>query len=113
MESLHAIVFLGVVLLVFLVCREIVCWYWKMNETVELLRSIDGHLEMLVGLAAGSTRPPAPRSGKPAGIGPVTFPGDNNQPPRRKKGPGYAFCPHCKAAVDAEARSCSVCKMPI
>ncbi len=27
-------------LLVFLVCREIVCWYFKMNEVTKLLREI-------------------------------------------------------------------------
>jgi len=29
-----------VTLLVFLVCREIVCWYWKINEAVGLLQEI-------------------------------------------------------------------------
>ncbi len=30
-----------VILFVFLVCREIVCWYWKLNRIVALLESID------------------------------------------------------------------------
>ncbi len=26
-----------IVLVVFLICREVVCWYWKLNKIVELL----------------------------------------------------------------------------
>jgi hypothetical protein len=29
-----------IVLLVVLICRELVCWYWKVNEGLELLREI-------------------------------------------------------------------------
>lgn len=34
------IVILVVWLVVLLICREIVCWYWKMNETVKVLKEI-------------------------------------------------------------------------
>jgi hypothetical protein len=33
-----------VLALVFLVAREVVCWYWKINRAVELLQSIDARL---------------------------------------------------------------------
>lgn len=29
---------------VFLICRELLCWYWKINRTIELLESIDKKL---------------------------------------------------------------------
>ena len=29
--------FLAIVLLIFLICRELVCWYWKINRGVALL----------------------------------------------------------------------------
>jgi hypothetical protein len=32
------------VIVVFLVCREIVTWYWKINEAVRLLGKIEEHL---------------------------------------------------------------------
>ncbi len=32
-------------LLVFLVCREIVCWYFKMNEVTKLLKEIRDSLK--------------------------------------------------------------------
>jgi len=33
-----------ILITVFLVAREIVCWYWKLNEIIEVLRSIDSRL---------------------------------------------------------------------
>ena len=41
----HVIVTLLVLFLIFIVCREIVCWYWKMNETVKLLKQIRDELK--------------------------------------------------------------------
>ena len=35
--------FCGLILL----CREIICWYWKMNQTVALLESIDASLRKI------------------------------------------------------------------
>ena len=32
-------------LLIFLICREIVCWYFKMNEITKLLREIKDSLK--------------------------------------------------------------------
>jgi hypothetical protein len=34
------LVSLLILLVVFLIFREVVCWYWKMNETVSLLKEI-------------------------------------------------------------------------
>ena len=33
-------IFSVIVLVVFLVCREIVCWYWKINKSIALLTEI-------------------------------------------------------------------------
>jgi len=38
-----------VLFVIFLVCREIVCWYWKMNETVKLLKQIRDELQRIGG----------------------------------------------------------------
>lgn len=27
-------------LVIFLICREIVCWYWRINKSVELMEKI-------------------------------------------------------------------------
>lgn len=39
-----------VVIVVTLICREIVCWYWKINKAVELLASIDNKLNIICGI---------------------------------------------------------------
>jgi hypothetical protein len=39
-----AAVTLVIVIAIFLVFREVVCWYWKINRVVELLESIDATL---------------------------------------------------------------------
>ena len=36
---------IGVTLIVFLICREIICWYWKINKIVELLERQNELLE--------------------------------------------------------------------
>ncbi|XPV75657.1 MAG: hypothetical protein ACNI27_13570 [Desulfovibrio sp.] len=39
METLlGALIGLAVMILIFWACREIVCWYWKINERLELQR---------------------------------------------------------------------------
>lgn len=38
------IVAVAILIVIFLVFREIVCWYWKINRVVELLESIDATL---------------------------------------------------------------------
>lgn len=49
---LPALLTLLVLLLVFLVCRELVCWYWKVNEGLVLLKRIADRLD--------PPKPPAP-----------------------------------------------------
>ena len=42
-------------LVIFLICREIVCWYFKMNEVVNLLKEIKTALQNnTLGKKAGS-----------------------------------------------------------
>ena len=33
-------IYLLIVIIIFLVCREIVCWYWKINQNLALLTEI-------------------------------------------------------------------------
>jgi hypothetical protein len=37
----------AVLFIIFLIFRELVCWYWKINRAIVLLESINGHLERL------------------------------------------------------------------
>jgi len=43
--ALGLIVTLFVFVGIFLVCREIMCWYWKQNKIVELLEEIKEKLK--------------------------------------------------------------------
>lgn len=38
------LIYTAVTLFIFLIIRELVCWYWKINERITLLRSIDQRL---------------------------------------------------------------------
>jgi len=47
-----SIVLIGIVMLiVFLIIRELVCWYWKINRMVELMASIDESLKQMPAVA--------------------------------------------------------------
>ena len=41
-------------LIIFFLAREVVCWYWKINEQTDLLKSINNRLGRLVGEAEKS-----------------------------------------------------------
>lgn len=43
-----ALIFLGVLIVLFLIFRQIVLWYFRINQGIELLHSIDEKLEQLV-----------------------------------------------------------------
>jgi len=46
MENL--IIVLLVLIGIFLLCRELMCWYWKINEMVTTLKQIDLKLAIIV-----------------------------------------------------------------
>jgi hypothetical protein len=58
----------GVIILIviFLLCRELMCWYWKQNEQVRLLKDIKVLLEEHAAAAAatGSVSTGRKKSGK-------------------------------------------------
>jgi hypothetical protein len=44
------LVITGIAILIFLAIREIMCWYWKINITVEELKKANKNLETLISL---------------------------------------------------------------
>lgn len=50
MEEIIGSIVVGLVILIvfFLVCREIVCWYWKINITVKLMEEQNQLLRKIV-----------------------------------------------------------------
>jgi hypothetical protein len=50
MEAVTGITGLVIIVLLFLVFRAIVLWYWRVNEGIVLLKSIDEKLGRLAGM---------------------------------------------------------------
>ena len=48
-ELLYYLVALFFIIILFLVFREIVCWYWKINQHLENQRTIISKLDKLLG----------------------------------------------------------------
>ena len=60
------IVFLIVLIVVFLIFRELVCWYWKINERIDLQKRQTALLEKLVN-PSGNSNSGTEKRGIPAG----------------------------------------------
>ena len=55
MDSLAPLlVLLVITLTLFLICREIVCWYWKINEALITLKAIDEKLSVQINILSRS-----------------------------------------------------------
>ena len=55
MANLIPLLFLFAILLIlFLLGREIVCWYWKINEALDTLKAIDEKLSVQINIMARS-----------------------------------------------------------
>jgi hypothetical protein len=44
MQAVGPLIVLAVIVICFLIFRALVLWYWRVNEAVELLKSIDSKL---------------------------------------------------------------------
>jgi hypothetical protein len=45
MDTNQPLTIIAICVVVFFVARELFCWYWKINEVVSLLTSIDNKLD--------------------------------------------------------------------
>lgn len=55
-------VILGIIIWIalFLLLREVFCWYWKVNRRLATLESIDEKLALLIKLETAAQPPPPP-----------------------------------------------------
>jgi hypothetical protein len=51
---LSLLFFLAIVILLFWLGREIVCWYWKINDALDTLKSIEEKLTVQINIMARS-----------------------------------------------------------
>ncbi|MBN1586106.1 MAG: hypothetical protein JW937_01605 [Candidatus Omnitrophica bacterium] len=97
---------LMVLLVILLIFRELACWYWKINESVSLLRSIDAKLSVLSpGAAAGILKPASvnaiPTQTDKAGT--LAKPVVPDRPAER------VTCPFCKELTAKNKATCENC----
>ena len=57
-ELFSYLVALFFIIILFLIFREIVCWYWKINQHLENQRTIISKLDQLLGQKEGSKNNP-------------------------------------------------------
>lgn len=48
MEIMSLIIILVVLFCIFLVCRELNCWYWKINRRIEQLEEQNNNLKTII-----------------------------------------------------------------
>lgn len=44
------VVFIVISIGIFLICRELICWYWKINESLRVQKEIASKLDEIIGL---------------------------------------------------------------
>ncbi len=44
---MELLIWFGIAFIVFLIAREFMCWYWKINRALHLLESIDSSLKKI------------------------------------------------------------------
>ncbi len=100
------LVALVVLVVFFLICRELFCWYWKINQNIALLTEIR---DLLTGKAALVVASPS--------AGDVNEVVVKSVAPRASSPPAVAApagplgtCPNCSTAVPLAAQECPKCK---
>jgi hypothetical protein len=82
---------------IFLFCRELVCWYWKVNHIVALLTEIRDLL------AKNSTHMASPTVAQLASF-------QTEQPTTASIVEADGVCPNCKAAISLASETCPKCQ---
>ena len=101
-----------VVLVIFLILREAVCWYWKINETLSVLKEIRD-------LLASKAPKSANKTGQKKGIKDVSYdettePSDETTERSDETGDPWemyneGYCPECGAKIVKNSKRCDSC----
>jgi hypothetical protein len=60
MDSSALVPIFVVLFIIFLICREVVVWYFKINQIIQLLKSIDASLSIANKLPVEQIQAPSP-----------------------------------------------------
>jgi len=90
------IILLVVLFVIFLVIRELMCWYWKINQGIELLTEIR---DLLANQSAFRREPTIQSSDLPPLA--ASVPTSTNS---------LGTCPNCSAEIPLSSKACPKCK---
>ena len=120
--ALIFVIGLVVAVVVLLIVREILCWYWKINQLIALLTEIRDGLRIgppstamvkPAGMALSETDGPPERTDlRSSQIGRRNVRSDrspNKSPASESDAEPIDFCYHCGAKVPENARKCPDC----
>ena len=106
-----AIVIIVIMVIVFLITREFWCWYWKINEMKELLKSIDQKLNNNGKDGNNNTKKESSAETIPDikdGYEIISI--DGKKFAVIKNGnPDNFYCPYCHSQVNPKTNSCYKC----
>lgn len=101
------LIFSVILIVIFLVCREIICWYWKINQNVALLTEIR---DLLAAKGTSSTSPNVANPSPAAEIAKAASAAKLDEEQRAYAMKPKGSCPNCKAIIPLDSESCPKCK---
>ena len=106
----YLLVVLIVLAVIFLVLRELVCWYWKINEHIALLTEIRDLLSAKGISNASQTATSLSSTGATNISAPgLTTPTSSTEPQNPYTGP-LGICPNCDSQIALDSSECPRCK---
>jgi hypothetical protein len=94
------------VIIIFLICRELVCWYWKINRLVELMEQQNSLLSSLMSKNISSSN--ASNNNSSAG-GNFSEINTSNAPPINRNDGDTWVCKKCGEENRSTSSSCKGC----
>lgn len=113
------LVILVIAIVIFLILREVVTWYWKINQRVGLLEDILAELRALRTGQPISKRLHCDQCGAETVEGDEFCPGCGSKVARSKNeksdrdSDAFSYCPECKAEYREGFTVCSNCKVEL
>lgn len=99
---------LVIIVVLFLIFREVLCWYWKINQNHALLTEIRDLLK--ASLRTGTTSTPAAAATASPVATAVSAPVESAPPAITAHVGPMGSCPNCSTGIPLAAQECPNCK---